>query len=358
MTLSPSNPALGHRPPCGPARSVRRSVRPAFSLIELLVVIAIVAILIGFLLPAVQRVRESANRVACQNNLKQIGLAIHSYENARGHFPGLGVPPHQASVLAQILPYIEQDSLARLIDPKQPLFRTPVEGGGVHPAQAEAARTAVKSFLCPSDGAAPVFSYYGWAPTAGSNYVVNAGTGTGTFYDLRYPTDGVFWYGSKVRYTDIPDGISSTVFASEALLGTGSDTFVETPDDPRRQWMGTYAIMAPHPERPGSIPPLTDELCMQRCQWHGDRARAWIGGQIQNAAFNTYHMPNEEMADCGGWDLGRFKVSSDHPRGVNMILGDGSIHFIVNTIHMDTWRAISTKGTSEPVGDYCGCHAK
>jgi hypothetical protein len=91
--------------------------------------------------------------------------------------------------------------------------------------------------------------------------------------------------------------------------------------------------------------------------WRGDRNASWIGGPGHRGLFNTYLMPNDSMPDCASWGLGRFKASSNHPPGgVNMILGDGSVHFIKNHVDMDTWRALSTRGTGEALGSYCGCH--
>jgi competence protein ComGC len=331
--------------------------RPAVTLLELLVVIAVIGLLIGLLLPAVQRVRESANRVTCQNHLKQLGLAVHQFEVARGHFPGLGTLPHQDSVFARILPFVEQDALYQLIARDKPLFAAYADGSGLNPVQARAASTVVNLFLCPSDGAEPLAtSPFDGAILAGSNYVANAGTGTGTKYDLRFPTDGLFWYGSKVKPLDVTDGISTTLLFSEALRGTGVDTYETEPADARRQWAGLYAMVLPNTDRPGTTPPISDETCMMPCMWHGTRGTGWVGGQVFRTAFTTYHMPNDPMPDCGAWDMGRYKASSNHPRGLNMILADGSVHFVVDMIDMDTWRAISTRQNCEPVGDYCGCY--
>jgi prepilin-type N-terminal cleavage/methylation domain-containing protein/prepilin-type processing-associated H-X9-DG protein len=331
--------------------------RPAFSLIEVLVVIGIAGLLVGLLLPATQRARESANYITCRNHLRQFALATHHFEANRGHFPGLGTLPHQDSVLARLLPYLELDALRRRIAADEPLFTANFDYGYLNPAQAEAARTVVSLFLCPSDNRPPVFVNFGTPALAGTNYVVNAGTGTGTYYDLRYPTDGVFWYGSRVKHADLTDGLSSTMFFSEALLGVAVNDY-EVPTDPRRQWMSVSCMTNVNADKPGITPPLTDGLCMSPTgmSWVGDRGASWIGGPGQRSVFNTYLMPNDQMADCGANGLGRYKASSGHPGGVNMVLGDGSVHFIKDHIELNTWRALSTRGDAEALASYCGCH--
>jgi type II secretory pathway pseudopilin PulG len=346
---------------CPSRSSARRSpARPAASLLELLVVIAIIAVLVGVLLPAVQRVRESSNYIRCRNNLRQIGLAIHLYEGTNGRFPGLGVAPHQYSVLARVLPFLELDGLARQIANDQSLFNPIYDYELLNPAQVAAARTVVPFFICPSESQAPLTSgYYDRAALAGTNYVVNAGTGSGTTYDLRFPTDGMFWYGSQVRHKDVTDGLSNTLFVSEALMGLGFDSTDRVPVDPKRQWKTAGHMATLQANAPGSVPPLTDDMCMMPMMgmyWRGDRNMSWIGGAGHRSVFNTYMMPNDPMPDCGVYGMGRFKASSGHIGGVNVIFGDGSVHFITDHIDMNTWRGLSTKGSAEAVGDYCGCH--
>ena len=222
----------------------RTDSRDGVTLVELLVVITIIGVLISLLLPAVQAAREAARRITCINNLKQCGLAIHNYHSSRCAFPGVGGGPTTCfSAQAAILPFAEQGNLQALINFSQPLFVGTAGNMKLNPLQTDAAKTIVPMFRCPSDGGNDLNSKYMVDPgetLAGGNYVVCIGSGTGTTYDIRYPTDGLFYYGSARDFRDITDGASNTLMMSESLLGSLNDATGSAPPRPERQvgWPG------------------------------------------------------------------------------------------------------------------------
>ena len=254
-----------------------KAPRWAFTLIELLVVIAIIAVLIGLLVPAVQRVREAANRMSCQNNLKQIGMAAHNYESARGQLPPgcLGAKPSDSYLapgffnypyvgsLALLLPGLEQEGLYKSMN-FQPVIGLPGNGWWNVPALWTAAQAQPVTFLCPSDAskgrndrvyiyayslklavAIPntpqglvIANYYtppNSNPLGRTNYTGIGGIAGG---GLGVPTDpfaGVFCSQSTTKLTEILDGTSQTAMFGEILF----DSLVSTTGSARSgSWMG------------------------------------------------------------------------------------------------------------------------
>ncbi len=193
---------------------MKRMNRRGFTLIELLVVIAIIAILIGLLLPAVQKVREAAARMQCANNLKQIGLAIHNYHDANSKLPPGWIFDTSWGTLAFLLPYLEQDNVHRMIN-----FNLPLND----PVNAPVSQVRINTFRCPSDFENPMPSI-----GAATNYHGNAGIipvfviARGLNLNDPRPNGVFFSLSQNIKITDVTDGTSNTAFYSERVLGDGN----------------------------------------------------------------------------------------------------------------------------------------
>ncbi|HEX4609650.1 MAG TPA: DUF1559 domain-containing protein [Urbifossiella sp.] len=334
--------------------------RRAFTLIELLVVIAIIAILIGLLLPAVQKVREAAARLKCQNNLKQLGIALHNYHAVNQVFPpGRAAYPLVVSAQGRLLQYIEQDNIGRNVDVTQvPLYNSNAATYPLTPGNYQASITPVKLFVCPSDpmnGSNPnAFAVTATGATSttdryyGTNYVTCIGSGDGATaaWGKYANSDGIFGQ-TPVSALSVTDGLSNTAAFSESTLGTGAPDATGAPTDAARQVLTLTGSTT-----------TDDATCGGGASgggvWSSMRGAKWINGHYADANYNHHLMPNDPKWDCSNasHNPGQAAARSFHTGGVNVLLGDGSVRFVANGIDANTWRFLSTRANGDIPGNY------
>lgn len=350
-----------------------RQQRKAFTLVELLVVIAIIGVLVALLLPAVQAARESGRRAQCVNNLKQLVLANTNFETSNGHYPygkgksytiAAGDPvdaPIYArwSAHAQLLPFMEQQNLFDILDFKYPP-ETPGMGGTTpfmpeykNPSgqNADGSRTQVGTFLCPSDDD-PSGDWPG-----GNNYAGNQGSWLCDLSETNPPTDpallalnekqsGILYYKSAVKPSMVRDGLSKTAYFSERLKGRGiPDPFADM-----------YVIQASEAKTLDTLYARCTAITSTDLPLTSKWGWSWVMGENCCTLYNHVSTPNTHA--CGGTGFTgapaamsnmpmQVPPSSRHPGGVNVALGDGSVHFVSNNINLQVWRAAGTRAGRE-----------
>jgi prepilin-type N-terminal cleavage/methylation domain-containing protein len=292
--------------------------RNAFTLIELLVVVAIIAVLVGLLLPAVQKVREAAARLSCANNLKQIGIALQSYHDRNNGFPPgyYDVAPWPQDDqgpgwgwAAYLLADLEQNNLMQQIN-----FNLSV-GSGSAPIPTVRA-TFLKGFQCPSDpkGATTFTATDGGSGSwqlAHSSYVACNGN-DGVDDNTTPPHTGAFVRGTAgLRIADITDGLSNTFFVGERCTTMSWSTWA------------------------GAIPGSSDPSIRSPGDFSG--ASAFVLGHCGP------HLPNDSIVTDAD------AMSSGHTAGVQFLFGDGSVKMIVNTITQTVYDALATRAGGETI---------
>jgi prepilin-type N-terminal cleavage/methylation domain-containing protein/prepilin-type processing-associated H-X9-DG protein len=313
--------------------------RKAFTLIELLVVIAIIAILIGLLLPAVQKVREAAARMKCQNNLKQIGLACHNYHDANNKFPPGWDYATSWGPLAHLMPYFEQDNLYRMTNLALPMSDT---------TNATTVNTQISILRCPSDRNNPMTSLGAVTNYHGNNgnwvvFVIARGlNGTDP------APNGMFYNGSQnLTFGSITDGTSNTAFFSERVLGDGNMGLVSPLEDTFNGPNGAPGI-------PSSADEATNLCLSVDITNPANQFPIFMGAPWAHGQHHYQHILAPNTRSCGWLPSLRsaMTASSRHTGGVNLLLGDGSVRFVTNSVNIQTWRALGSRNGGEVVGDY------
>jgi len=301
--------------------------RRAFTLVELLVVIAIIGVLIALLLPAVQQAREAARRMQCSNNLKQLGLALHTYHDTHLSFPPGWINPNRMSWQSMILPQLEQGALQDQLAAEGAFdadgssapywYNTPeIISTGTTPL----AQTAIPGFICPSDPSGNLNTKLRSddsthpAQYAKSNYV-------GTYTAAQYDTAGtktadklaMFYDNSNRKFRDITDGTSNTLLAVERA--TVSNYIGSL-------WIG----------------------------WHQLAPGVSTGDNQFMLQVRINRLSNDTQYAING--TGNHAASSAHPGDVQVVLGDGSARFISETIELRTYAALGTIDGGEVVEEF------
>lgn len=307
-----------------------KRIGKAFTLIELLVVIMIVGLLIALLLPAVQSARESSRRMTCLNNLRQIGLAFHSYHAINDCFPASGM---RRSLFVAVLPQLELNTIYNAFN-FNASFSTPGPGSPNLSVQS----VVINLLVCPSDSP-PRF------PVGTTNYACSRGV------DLRDQIDNgalPSWSKTPFGMRDITDGSAATVMISEWVCSPGfllepdikGSVFMTPGNTHYRDQLQAFLDVCK------SMDPNTAPIGLSDKGWN------WTGEGYAVTRYNHNMTPNSLSCIYDGWVMeGAYTASSHHPGGSHSLFADGHARFIKQTISTETWWAIGTRAKGETLSD-------
>ena len=343
--------------------SLTNARRRGFTLIELLVVIAIIAILVAILLPAVQQAREAARRTQCKNNLKQLGLAMHSYHDTHLRLPqlvhgvnqgapgGFGSEWRGHSVHTMFLPYIEGDNLFAqfqfdqfwdLNDNNDP----PIENRDL------INNNRIPSFLCPSD--TPPVAQRGF-----NNYAASTGPNFGWEGNTNHVV-GFFHRRASINFRDVLDGPSNTIAFGEITIGDNNNANTAFVIE-RGDYVRNISLAGINPVKP-TLDQVTayGEAALaaeaSATNHRSDRGMDWGSPMMSGTGMNTIVPPNweypnaHECGGCGSGDArGVWASRSRHAGGAQHVMGDGRVIMINNTIDFDLYQGLGSINGSEMV---------
>lgn len=307
-----------------------KRIGKAFTLIELLVVIMIVGLLIALLLPAVQSARESSRRMTCLNNLRQIGLAFHSYHSINDCFPASGM---ERSMFVAVLPQLDLTIIYNSFN-----FGTTFSNPFPSSPNATGISVVIDVLVCPSDRA-PTYS------VATTNYACSQGV------DVRDRIDNgalPYWSEKPFGIRDITDGSAATVMISEwgtaprnVFARDKKGTVFSTPGNTHYKDQLQAAL-----DSCKSLDSNTAPIGMSDKGWN------WTGEGYAVTRYNHNMTPNSLSCINDGWVMeGAYTASSHHPGGSHSLFADGHARFIKQTISTETWWAIGTRAKGETLSD-------
>lgn len=307
----------------------RRSPRLAFTLIELIVSLVTITLLLSLILPAIQHSRESARRTTCASSLRQLGIAVAEYASTHNV-----LPPGSSggwSVFASLLPHIEQSALYSSV-----IFSRNAEYDPTIPLVLKTTRLSL--LICPSDSG--IDARIPFAPT---NYAANFGCGV-----QKYDFNGVFrhWgalpgYGyGPLNFAAIRDGSSNTAAFSEIVVATGESRRFRT------VWELPTALITPN--QYAAFASACSELSTVINGDNDVRGRYWLSGEIVRTGYTHILPPNSPNCLNGNYvQHGQYSSGSEHFGGASIMLLDGRVTFVSNSIDIDVWRAYGSRDGRE-----------